>query len=484
MENYMHQLIDKIDRMESEVHSISSAVSEIQKETLPNISKTIEVNKHNTKQELEDHFQNNKINDAMKNTIQLNDMILAEKRSNILNETCQRIKSRFSLTWKDCLNKRKQAYWHYIQNLSKSHLYEGWCKSSPEYIPLKFRPKKMLNEISTVTEARISEAKLVYSNDISIMQSYATKHENSYKEIDESINLMIDQKTVKCEERKLLKEWWIQDTLKNEEISKQLWRKRETFLTKKKLEEESSGDSMITNKTWAEMISSRQPNTNYKRNHKNTRKNDSNKIPRGPISTNKTYDDRRTTNVSIQPQDMRARTGEITSSINLSLPPPLHQPPKTSDHIQPQTSHSLPQLVQPQHTLVPDIARSQFSTYQGSQPLGPTAFQQSQDLFECEFNDGINATNNPYTSNYGGYHNLDTDSHIVPVPPNNLQHIPTNPSAIFNKTFPRQNADSTSIYPTYEHNLSAGPTRPLARQSQVPHNNTFLYNPIQRPVTS
>ena len=294
---------------------------------------------------------------------------------------------------------------------------------------------------------------------------------------------MIDQKTIQCEERKLLKEWWIQDTLKNEEISKQLWRKRETFLTKKKLEEESSGDSMITNKTWAEMISSRQPNTNYKRNYKNiknTRKNDSNTIPRGPISTNKTYDNRRTKNVTIQPQDM-IRTGQIASSINLPLPTPLYQTTETSDHIQPQISHRLSQVVQPHHTPVPDITRPQFSTFQELQPVVPTTFQQSQDLFVCEVNDGINAINKPYATNYGGYYNFNTDSNVAPVPPNNIQHISTNSSAILNKTFPRQNADLTSLYPTSEHNFSAGPTRP--QQSQVPHSNNFLYNPMQRPVT-
>ena len=186
----------------------------------------------------------------------------------------------------------------------------------------------------------------------------------------------------------------------------------------------------------------------------------------------KTYDGDRAKNTERQPHNI-TRAEDVTSSIL--------QPTIPSDRIQSQTSHILPPVLQPIHTLTPAISRSHFSTHQGHTPIDATTFQSSQDLFGSQFSNGTIACNNPYSTDYGDYYNTNKESLVGPAPPNNLQYIPTNCSGILNNTFPRIPADITTIYPTIEHNLSAGTPHPS--QSQVRQNN-FLYHPTQRPVTS
>lgn len=194
------------------------------------------------------------------NQIKLNeisDMLLKEKRSSITRENCIALKRTISLLWADSLNKRKQSFWHHLQNRSKADLYTAWIGTSPEYLPLKFRPKNIPGEIEVAKNNRIAEAKLSYTNSVATMRAYAQKHQESYEELDTMILSRINTMTGSHEEKDLLIKWWQEDTGKNEMISLQLWQKHESFLSTKKNDDEAKGIYNLTDTLWADIVQSK-----------------------------------------------------------------------------------------------------------------------------------------------------------------------------------------------------------------------------------
>ena len=197
---------------------------------------------------------------------QLNDHLLKEKRDNILLDKCRKFKSQNSLCWNDTLNKRKQGYWNFVKNQKKAELYDIWRTDTPNYLPLKYRPKRLENEIPQYTQSRITEAKLKYNNDITIMKAYATNHEQKYKNLDKSMMKIIFDLTHYDDERNKLMEMWENDTRKQEEHSNQLWFKKEKFLKDKKHEDQQNGDSLMTQVSWNERL---QQKTNKRKEYNN-----------------------------------------------------------------------------------------------------------------------------------------------------------------------------------------------------------------------
>ena len=185
---------------------------------------------------------------------QINNLLLKEKRENILLDRCQKFKSQNSLRWNDNLNKRKQGYWNFIKNQKKSELYDIWRAETPNYLPLKYRPKRVNDEIPEYTQSRITEAKLKYGNEIIIMKAYAKNHQRKYKDLDQSMMEIIYDLTDNDEERRKLIEIWEKDVRKQEEHSNQLWFKKEKFLKDKKHEDQQNGDSLMTQLSWNEIL--------------------------------------------------------------------------------------------------------------------------------------------------------------------------------------------------------------------------------------
>ena len=154
------------------------------------------------------------------------------------------------------MNKRKQACWNAIHNSEKADLYEEWINKSPNFIPLKYRPKKHENELPEITTRRISEAKFKYKNDVDNMRTYAQRHLDKLIEMDEKMARIIEHSSTSEEETSLMDKWWANDVQKNFTISLQLWQKRKKFLERKKNEEEINGDHQLTNRPWQMTVKS------------------------------------------------------------------------------------------------------------------------------------------------------------------------------------------------------------------------------------
>ena len=66
--------------------------------------------------------------------------------------------------------------------------------------------------------------------DVAIMKSYAENHKAKFAEIDASMFDTISSNTQSPAHSKILKRWWLEDGIRNAQMSQQLWDKKESFL--------------------------------------------------------------------------------------------------------------------------------------------------------------------------------------------------------------------------------------------------------------
>ena len=247
----LSKLTDSIEKLSCNINVLTTRITHIEKDiTCLKENHTKEITENGS----DWHAQNAKFMDSVQ---EINDIVLNEKRANMVKEKCQNIKQNISLIWQETLNTRKQACWNSIHNYEKANLYEEWSKKSPNFIPLKYRPKRIENELPEITSRRISEAKLKYRNDIDNMRTYAQRHIDKTEEMDDRIALLIENSSEKEEERNMLNDWWSNDAERNSTISLQLWQKRKKFLVFKKNEEELNGNQQLTDRPWQKTIKAR-----------------------------------------------------------------------------------------------------------------------------------------------------------------------------------------------------------------------------------
>ena len=59
----------------------------------------------------------------------------------MIEKKCYQIIEENAIIWKERMNQRKIVHWHCLQNAAKAQLYNDWVTESPDYLPLKYRPK-------------------------------------------------------------------------------------------------------------------------------------------------------------------------------------------------------------------------------------------------------------------------------------------------------------------------------------------------------
>lgn len=188
----------------------------------------------------------------------INEAVIAfyrqDKKRHKTKEQCRAIKSTITLKWDDALKNRDKFYRNFIKNEKKSELYKDWTTNSPEYLPLKYRPKRIPGETPTFTEARINEAKLKYTNDCTLMKEYASTHKERFLKHDDEMKTEFRQLSENEDQYSMLIEQWTRETKKNESRAHQLWSRNETFLKKKKHEDEQSSNTNLADITWSEKL--------------------------------------------------------------------------------------------------------------------------------------------------------------------------------------------------------------------------------------
>ena len=125
--------------------------------------------------------------DTLQHVRELNDHFLAEKQKTKLNQEADALKRKFTIKWKNCLNKRNQFYSNHHRKQEKANLYAQWRVESPDYLPLKFRPHVSPNEREDIKETKISEAKTEYHNKITTMRTSADVNKAKFASVDEEM---------------------------------------------------------------------------------------------------------------------------------------------------------------------------------------------------------------------------------------------------------------------------------------------------------
>ena len=181
---------------------------------------------------------------------------MQEKKRNNTKDECRKIKSAISVEWDKTLKIRDKHYRNFIKNERKSTLYEKWATSSPNYIPYKFRPKRIPGETEDFTTAKIQEARLRYSNERNLLKKYAETHRERYQTEDEKITKIIKTLVGNDDQLRMMTEQWIKETKQGETRANQLWSRNEAFLNRKKHEDEQNNEIALSDITWKEKLRS------------------------------------------------------------------------------------------------------------------------------------------------------------------------------------------------------------------------------------
>ena len=190
-------------------------------------------------------------------TEELTKIILKEKREKSLKEQCTKTKRTIGLQWTQLLHNRRKFYGNFVKNYRKSTLYTQWMENSPDFIPLKYRPKRIPGEMPSVTTAKVKEAKLRYKNDVNAMIEYSKVHQARVQSIDGEMYNLISHSCKNEEETTALQEMWQEETLILEERAAQAWLKTERFLSRKKHDDENKQEATLAAMSWAEILSRR-----------------------------------------------------------------------------------------------------------------------------------------------------------------------------------------------------------------------------------
>lgn len=170
-----------------------------------------------------------------------------DRREDMIEKRSHDIIAENAITWRLKLNQRKISYWHCLQNAAKAELYNDWLTESPDYLPLKYRPKINESDSDFLLQMKSEEAHQKYINDIDLMYEYSYQHEEKILEIEDDVKTVIEEWTTSEEEISCIQQIWTAEVKKNEKISQQLWKKRLDFLLKKKREEEEQDDTRFIN---------------------------------------------------------------------------------------------------------------------------------------------------------------------------------------------------------------------------------------------
>ena len=156
------------------------------------------------------------------------------------------------------LNERKKFYSNFVKNHNKARLYREWMESSPEFLPLKYKPKRIPGEIPSHTKAKVSEAKHRYKNDVNLMMEYSRIHQARVVAADKKMHqLIIDSCKNEEELAAALAQIWADETSEQEMRAVQGWTKIERFLNKKKHDDSLRNQETLTDTSWDETLSRR-----------------------------------------------------------------------------------------------------------------------------------------------------------------------------------------------------------------------------------
>ena len=150
--------------------------------------------------------------------------------------------------WKNILTKRKVEYWKSYRNLKLSNIYNKWLENDPVTIPKKFQPKPIRGESEFQKELKTKLATDQMKCEVELLKVHAKNHQQQYESIDRQIAHKIEEQFPSNQDNVAI---WIskwQSLCKTEEdLSEDIWKKKENWYQQQELDADSSRDSVTFN---------------------------------------------------------------------------------------------------------------------------------------------------------------------------------------------------------------------------------------------
>lgn len=212
------------------------------------------------KQNLDQCQENSELMSTLKSMKEATEAFKNKEKEEVLKKEAQRFKQKHIDGWNEALNQRKKRYWSHIMNKNKADLYTRWQKTTPDFIPKKYRPKHVPSDPVEVKSIKINDAKKQMMSNIEEMRIYAGVHQEKFMEIDGQMAEEIDQMPlIKQDIKTKMKELWHEEAEINQQKSIQIWYSKEKFLLKKRHEELQLGveKCQFSEITWQEILKHR-----------------------------------------------------------------------------------------------------------------------------------------------------------------------------------------------------------------------------------
>ena len=169
--------------------------------------------------------------DAITSNTPTNPQRDSESRGTNNESEVSRIKELNKKEWTTALNERKFAFFSALRNEEKAIIFEEFLTRDPPFIPKHCREKDIKgwqesNEWKSLKQSR-EEANL--KHEIIKMKTFAETHRKKVEHIDESFFNRFSHLDDNIVEN--LKSIWKKDTTTEEQVSRDLWQKRKSFLT-------------------------------------------------------------------------------------------------------------------------------------------------------------------------------------------------------------------------------------------------------------
>ena len=184
----LFDIISKLsDQMTAHTNSISIIAERLDK--LEKVSSVQSLESEDIKTKLMEVIETT--DDIALTTKWLDIKITEEQTSKKVKKECNLLKDKHNVVWKEAMNARKTGFWHSLQNYEKAQLYTEWIDNSPEYLPLKYRPKVNASDGHLAVEQKVNTAKAKYRDDISLMMHHSDNHDEIVKSVDVQIQEVI-----------------------------------------------------------------------------------------------------------------------------------------------------------------------------------------------------------------------------------------------------------------------------------------------------
>ena len=145
--------------------------------------------------------------------------------------------------WRNILTKRKIEYWKYLRNSKHANIYNQWLEGDPITIPKKFQPKPVRGESEFQKELKVKLATDQMKCEIELLKVHAKNYKQQFDSIDQQIAHKIEEKFPSNQEAvTILVSKWQSLCKTEEELSEDIWKKKEDWYQKQEIDSNPTND--------------------------------------------------------------------------------------------------------------------------------------------------------------------------------------------------------------------------------------------------